>query len=139
MCGCSEEFVHGLALPRHPVTGVEDLRRPEAIWQFAWNAGSQRIKVNELALVVNPARLRSQDQLHIHLLRLRNDARSRLTVDIVKRVATLDGVWNVAEVIAKAQGLADYGVLVSSDLAGGYLVSVTSGSPEEAFTDWRCR
>jgi len=31
MCGCPEGFVHGLALPRNRVTGVEDPGRPEGI------------------------------------------------------------------------------------------------------------
>ena len=43
MCGCPADFVHGLVLPKSVVTGVEDVRRPDGIWQFAWDVALQRI------------------------------------------------------------------------------------------------
>ena len=38
MCGCPEGFVHGLALPRAHITGIEDKVLPDGIWKFAWDA-----------------------------------------------------------------------------------------------------
>ena len=43
MCGCPADFVHGLAMARTPVSGVEDARRPAGIWPFAWAVARQRI------------------------------------------------------------------------------------------------
>ena len=62
MCGCPAEFIHGLALPREVITGVEDLNREEGIWQFAWDNGIERIEAQSLALVVNP-RLNTLDAI----------------------------------------------------------------------------
>ena len=41
MCGCSKDFIHGLAMPRSEVTGIEDIRRREEIWQFAWDTSKK--------------------------------------------------------------------------------------------------
>jgi len=71
MCGCPSDFVHGPALPIYRVTGVEDPLRPEGIWQFAWDVAIQRMKPESIALVVTPRLHRSQNQLHVHLLRNR--------------------------------------------------------------------
>ena len=35
MCGCPADFVHGLAMARTLVSGVEDPKRPAGIWPFA--------------------------------------------------------------------------------------------------------
>ena len=44
MGGCEKPgFVHGLALPRFRVTGVEDRARPPGIWAFAWTVARARI------------------------------------------------------------------------------------------------
>src|SRR5215469_14810930 len=43
MCGCPAGFVHGLAMPRYPVSGAEDWRRPDGIWRFGWEAARGRI------------------------------------------------------------------------------------------------
>ncbi len=60
-CGCPPDFVHGLVLPRTPVTGVEDPRKPDEIWSVAWEAARKRISdENAIALVVNPATVRTQ-------------------------------------------------------------------------------
>jgi CDP-diacylglycerol pyrophosphatase len=36
MCGCPQDFVHGLVMPKATVTGIEDSRRPDLIWSFSW-------------------------------------------------------------------------------------------------------
>ena len=138
MCGCPAGFVHGLALPRTPVRGVEDPLRPDAIWQFAWDAAQARIEPTSIALVVNPQSRRSQDQLHVHLLRLQDGARADLDAGPGAPVAALAQVWAAAAGLAQAQGLDDYGVLVYALSAGGWRVAAMADSPEARFTRWRC-
>ena len=138
MCGCPAGFVHGLALPRTPVRGVEDPLRPEGLWAFAWDVGAQKIAPEQLALVVNPQRHRSQNQLHVHLLRLAADARQNMIAEAPVAVADLNAIWATAARAAAAKGLDDYGVLVRQRAEGGYWVLVTSFSPESAYTQWRC-
>ena len=41
MCPCGADFVHGLALPRFTVMGVEDPQRPNAIWRFTSDAAQK--------------------------------------------------------------------------------------------------
>jgi CDP-diacylglycerol pyrophosphatase len=140
MCGCPAEFVHGLAIPRSRVTGVEDPARPDGIWEFAWDVGRQRIGDEALlALAVNPKRRRSQDQLHVHIVRLLPDARSRLAGLAVARVHRLAEVWRAAAESAASAGVKDYGVLVVRSPEGGFLVRVEGGSPEKMYTRSRCR
>ena len=139
MCDCPVEFIHGLAMPRGVVTGVEDPNREEGIWQFAWDVGIERIEAESLALVVNPRSQRTQNQLHVHILRLDQNARIQFKQDAVAYVDNLESVWLVAEKIAKTKDLSDYGVLVSKALDGKFLVLVSADSPESAFTNWSCR
>jgi CDP-diacylglycerol pyrophosphatase len=142
MCGCPIGFVHGLALPRARVTGVEDARRPAGIWPFAWQTAQSRIAdEQQIALVVNPPGLeRTQDQLHVHLLRLAPGARARLASDSPARAPHLERVWDVAARHAAAKGLASYGVLVMrDDAAKDFLVITPPKSPEDQFTVGTCR
>jgi CDP-diacylglycerol pyrophosphatase len=142
MCGCPAGFVHGLALPRARVTGVEDARRPDGIWPFAWRTARSRIAdEQQIALLVNPPGLeRTQDQLHVHLVRLAPGARARLAADAPARAPDLDRVWDVAARQAAAKGLASYGVLVvRDDAANDFLVLARSESPEPQFTAATCR
>ena len=142
MCGCPAGFVHGLALPRARITGVEDPRHPAGIWPFAWQTARSRIAdEQQIALVVNPPGLeRTQDQLHVHLVRLTPGARARLAGDSPARVPHLDLVWDVAARHAAAKGLASYGVLVVRDDAStDFLVLTQRRSPELQFTAATCR
>lgn len=140
MCGCPAGFVHGLVIPRARVTGVEDPRWPDGIWTFAWTVARRHMGNDpEIALAVNPMAQRSQDQLHVHLLRLRGDARQRIAQRPADRVPTLDRVWKVAAQRAAAEGLTDYGVLVAGHPEGGFVVLVEKDSPEKLYTDWRCQ
>jgi CDP-diacylglycerol pyrophosphatase len=85
-------FVHGLAMPLTRVWGVEDEQlyaAPEqnGIWQLAWDAAlAQGLREDEIALVANPPTVRSQNQLHIHIVR-RNGAALPLTF------ATCGNAW----------------------------------------------
>lgn len=139
MCGCPDDFVHGLAIPRGRISGVEDPHRPEGIWPFAWSQALRRIPdESSIALVVNPAGTRSQDQLHVHLLRLRDDARAAFAAATTVHVPELSTVWSAAARLAETNHLPDYGVLVASDPAGGFLIVVDDGSPERLFGVERC-
>ncbi len=138
MCGCPAGFVHGLAMPRHPVRGVEDPNRPDAIWKFAWDAAAAHIETESIALVVNPRLRRSQNQLHVHLLRLVPGAREKLEPLVVGTVENLEQVWATATFGAMARGLDDYGVLVLQRAQKDYQIVVTPYSPEKAFTVERC-
>ena len=138
MCGCPTDFIHGLAMPRDIVTGVEDSNRQEGIWQFAWDIGLERIEIESLALVVNPKSQRSQNQLHIHILRLDPKARATFEQYLPVYAENLENVWSIAAANAKSKGLDDYGVLVTKALSGKFIVLVSPNSPEAAFTTWKC-
>jgi CDP-diacylglycerol pyrophosphatase len=140
MCDCPKEFVHGLVLPRARVTGIEDPRRPDGIWSFAWDTARKRIADGlAVALVVNPASTRGQDQLHVHIVRLERDARERFAGAGVARVPKLDEVWGAARRIAVAARLDDYGVLVAAHPEGGFTVLVDRSSPEKSYAVPQCR
>lgn len=125
-------------MPRETVTGVEDPLRPEEIWPFAWSVGVERIEESSLALVVNPKSQRTQNQLHVHILRLNQDARQKFTEYDFAIVNDLNQVWKGAERVAIASGLSDYGVLVSSYSDNQFIVIVSKNSPEALFTKWQC-
>ncbi len=140
MCGCVPGFVHGLVIPRARIRGVEDPRRPEDIWSIAWAAARKRIADEDaIALVVNPPGSRSQDQLHIHIVRLRSDARGFFDGARSERVQSLYEVWSAAAKLASAAKLQDYGVLVARHRDGGFLVLVVERSPEKLYTLWECK
>ena len=139
MCGCGASFVHGLAMPRFTVAGVEDPRRPGGIWRFAWDAARARIsEEREIALAVNPPAWRTQDQLHVHLVRLLPGARARVSALRPIRVERLEDVWAAAAEHASSRGLTSYGVIVLRVSAGGWVVAADGGSPEGSFTLARC-
>ncbi len=136
MCSCPSTFVHGLVLPRKPITGVEDPNRPDGIWRFAWEVGSQKIEASQMALVVNPRFHRDQDQLHVHMVRLKADVRGELSGTSITDLAT---VWPTAQHMADDKGLKDYGVLVTQNQNGSYLVVIDEESPEHKFTQAKCQ
>ena len=138
MCGCPIDFIHGLAMPREVVTGVEDSNRQESIWQFAWDVAMQRIEPQSIALAVNPKSQRTQNQLHIHLVRLDKNARTHLSQYLPVQVNNLESIWATAANEARAKGLNEYGVLVTQSSTGVFLVVVTPNSTEAEFTVWKC-
>ncbi|NBS77152.1 MAG: hypothetical protein EBT28_07005 [Betaproteobacteria bacterium] len=139
MCGCPASFVHGLVMPLQVITGVEDPLRPEGIWQYAWDMATQRMDSDSIALVVNPQNFRSQNQLHVHLVRLKPQARAEFKSMATASSANLLNVWKIAAELAKQQHLPDYGVLVSTEERGGFKVVVTSVSPGHLFTQYVCQ
>ena len=138
MCGCPADSVHGLVLPKSVVIGIEDDRRPEEIWQFAWNVAEQRMPIQEIALAVNPKSKRSQNQLHVHLVRLKADWNPKLETSWVGAIENLSQIWSLASQVGNAQQMTEYGVLVAKSPQGGYILALTSDSPEWEFTQAIC-
>lgn len=139
MCHCPPGFVHGLALPRAIVTGVEDPRRPDGIWPFAWQVALTRIPApDEVVLVVNPPFSRTQDELHVHIVRLLPDGRARIDARRPLRIDDLDDTWRAAAMHARGMGYESYGVAVVQAKSRGFLVISTDVSPEFAFTETMC-
>jgi CDP-diacylglycerol pyrophosphatase len=146
-CGCPADFVAGLALPRSRVTGIEDPRRPEGIWPFAWRAASARITDElEIGLAINPEDARTQDQMHVHLLRLTPGARAWLdAAPIAPRedvtlleLTSLDRVFaTVAERVGTAT-MGDHGILVARRKDGGWIAAITDETSPQAFTQNHC-
>jgi CDP-diacylglycerol pyrophosphatase len=139
MCGCPAGFVHGLAMPRYPVNGPDDPRRPEGLWGFGWDAARTRIRDEiQIALLLNPAPRLTQDQLHIHLLRLLPGARERIDALGPATVDRLEEVWLAAERQAAARGWSGYGVIVVAAPVRGWLVAAGPEVVETALTAGRC-
>jgi CDP-diacylglycerol pyrophosphatase len=138
MCGCPADFVHGLVLPKQVVTGIEDDRRPDSIWAFAWDVAAKRIPPEEIALAVNGKSRRSQNQLHIHLVRLKPGIEPLLASSVAGHVQRLADVWRWADQQAQRLHMPDYGLLVMRAPSGGYKVVMTAESPEYLFTQAVC-
>ncbi len=126
-------------MPLQVITGVEDPLRPEGIWQYAWDEATLRMEAEAIALVVNPQNFRSQNQLHVHLVRLKPQARAEFKSMATGTSSNLLSVWKIAAELAKQQNLPDYGVLVSTEESGGFKVVVTTVSPGHLFTQYVCR
>ncbi len=139
MCGCPDDFVHGLVLPRATITGVEDLNKPDSIWLFSWRIAISRMSEEDIALVVNPRLRRTQNQLHVHLVRLKPDSRSLLAKDFVGETSDLSSVWRIAQRAADARQMHDFGVLVFQTTSDNFGVVISSDSPEGLYTQAVCR
>jgi CDP-diacylglycerol pyrophosphatase len=146
MCHCPPDFVAGLALPRFRVSGIEDPRRPDGIWPFAWDVARTRIAdEREIGLVINPADARSQNLMHVHLLRLRPEARQWLDgkaprpfgVQLVA-LANLDAVFAATLARVGASQMRDTGVLIARGRDGGWQAAITDRASPQAFTVNRC-
>jgi CDP-diacylglycerol pyrophosphatase len=140
MCNCSKSgFIHGLAIPKALIAGIESSNRPNGIWKFAWETAiDQGIRPFDLALAINPSGDRSENQMHIHIARLLPGARAVFRKEQVSWAGRLDQVWSVAREIATRAGLADYGILVIQGKDIGYDVVVSASSPEHNYTVYRC-
>ena len=138
MCGCSKDFIHGLTMPRSEVAGIEDIRRQEEIWQFAWETSKKIIEPDLIALVVNPKSHRSQNQLHVHLVRIDPKVKNKFNAYIFTYVKNLDHVWETAGKLAAKNSLIDYGILVTRATSNQFTVLITPNSPESEFTIWKC-
>ena len=131
-------FVHGLAIPLTRVWGVEDEQlyaAPEqnGIWQLAWDAAlAQGLREDEIALVANPPAVRSQNQLHIHIVR-RNGAALPPAIAL----PDLRNVWQRAAEAGKNIGCRNYGILIQKS-GGTFRLLVEAPNdghnPEDKYT-----
>lgn len=170
MTGCPADaggdkfaYIHALAIPHDKVTGAEQQSQaPQDIWESAWKTGTGLFKIPEsdMILAANPRaqnQYRSQDQLHIHIVRMMPDARQELfqpgdaaPVEILNHssgdkrhiartyVSRLSEVWAAAESAVKVFNSTlesgDYGIAVLRDAdKGRYAVIVVDDSPEKDF------
>jgi CDP-diacylglycerol pyrophosphatase len=138
MCGFAKSFIHGLAMPKYEVTGIEDIRRPEEIWQFAWDTSKKIIEPDLIALAVNPKSRRSQNQLHVHLVRIDPKVQNKFNTYSYAYVKNLEHVWETADKLAAKNSLIDYGILVTQATSNQFIVLITPNSPEGEFTIWNC-
>jgi CDP-diacylglycerol pyrophosphatase len=146
MCGCPPGFVSGLAMPVTRVSGIEDPRRPEGIWPFAWEAARARIPDERaIGLVLNPPDARTQNQMHVHLLRLRAEVRPWLDGEApappgvqVIPVQDLGAVFAAVQARVGADHMRDTGVLVARGRRGGWRAVLTDRTSPQAFTLNRC-
>ena len=143
-CGCASSFRHGLAMPLIYVSGVEAEDPPEGIWQFAWDAARSRFSDPEtIGLAVNSRLQRSQDQLHVHIVALADEARSKFPPGYSVNLADLTHVWSAAKALAREKNLRDYGLLVTHAPGNKFTLLVTDGdrwhSPEGLYTRYRCQ
>jgi len=140
MCNCARPgFVHGLAIPRALIGGVESMNRPGGIWEFAWETAIKKgIHPADIALAINPNTDRSENQMHIHITRLLTGARNGFRKDYTSSVERLDQVWHASRENAARAGLVDYGVLVIQGPGSGYDVIIAEISPEHQYTRYRC-
>ncbi|MBI2218720.1 MAG: hypothetical protein HYU51_15635 [Candidatus Rokubacteria bacterium] len=81
--------------------------------------GTVPADADEIAPIAKPPHDRAQDHLHVHVVRLQADARSRLAARAPERISTLEAVWMAA--------------------AQDFLVVASAESPEDLFTVARCR
>ena len=148
MCGCPAGFVAGLAIPRARVTGIEDPRRPEGIWPFAWDVARTRVAdESQIGLAINPKDARTENQMHVHLLRLRPEVRAWLDSSdapgpagtTMLRLPSLDAVFAAVEARVGAARMADTGILVVRARAGGWVAVITDRTSPQVFTINRCR
>jgi CDP-diacylglycerol pyrophosphatase len=143
-CGCAASFVAGLALPRTRVSGIEDPRRPEGIWPFAWQVAKARIRnEREIALVMNPKTMRTQQQMHVHILRLQPGERARLDAlpagvetdgAVVLPLASLQAVFAVAIAAVGVDHFGDHGILVARAPTNGFRAVITDRTSPQRFT-----
>ena len=151
-CGCPAGFVAGLALPRARVTGIEDPSRPDGIWPFAWDVARARIAdEREIGLAINPKVARTQNQMHVHLLRLKPGVRARLDDAlaqdppswpdagvVVLRLPGLDDVFGAVAARVGDAAMGAHGVLVARAPGGGFVALITDRSSPQAYTQNRC-
>jgi CDP-diacylglycerol pyrophosphatase len=153
-CGCPASFVAGLALPRARLGGIEDPGRPDGLWPFAWDVARRRITdERQIGLVINPQDVRTQNQMHVHLLRLKHETRALLDgIDppaggtrldtppaLVVRLSDLEHVFRTAADAVGDAAVAHTGILVARAHDAGYLALLTDRSSPQVLTENRCR
>src|SRR5208282_4884393 len=111
-------------------------------WRFAWTTAKEKIGERDAVLVMNPSSRRTQDQLHIHIVRLAPGARDailKLAPMQRRTIKNLGEAWAAAQQAAKASEISDYGVAVMRDTGTGrFIVAVVADSPEKDFSVYSC-
>lgn len=153
-----DPYVHMDAIPFATVIGDEDPKAWDlkTIWSEAWKTGLafKILDAGHLLLVANPKGMRSQDQLHIHVVRVTDENKARLLdpgqdADPGKRVAPayiddLSQAWTAAQdnaaALGKKMGIdggldsANFGIAVTFDAERGkYAVIAVPDSPEKDY------
>jgi CDP-diacylglycerol pyrophosphatase len=135
-------------MPRSRVTGIEDPRRPEAIWPFAWRVAREHIpEEREVALVLNPASARTQNQMHVHIVRLTGDGRrlvdrpppesARMKVG---SLPDLSAVFAGVAGVVGTSAIGKQGVLIARAAAGdGWTMLLLENRSPEVYTEGSCR
>jgi CDP-diacylglycerol pyrophosphatase len=93
----------------------------------------------DIALVVNPRLRRSQNQLHVHLVRLKPETRSLMASNLVGETSELSSVWRIAQRAADERQMNDFGVLVFQTAKNKFGVVISSDSPEGLYTRAVCK
>ena len=95
--------------------------------------------------MLNPPDARTQNQMHVHLLRLRAEVRPWLDGDApappgvqVIPVQDLDAVFAAVQARVGADHMRDTGVLVARGRRGGWRAVLTDRTSPQAFTLNRC-
>jgi hypothetical protein len=125
-----ESFVHGLAIPLAPISGVEDDKvyaTPEqnGIWRLAWESAlAKGLREEEIALVATPPGTRSQNLLHVHVVR-----RNQTPLPAGIEIADLATVWQQAAQLDKDIACRNYGIVVTRS-GGAFRLLVEEGDAD---------
>src|SRR5262249_21262745 len=92
-------------------------------------------------LAINPQDARTENQLHVHLLRLRPEARAWLDSSdtpgpagtIMLTLPTLDAVFAAVEARVGAARMGETGVFVARGRSGGWAIGITARTSPPAF------
>jgi len=150
-CGCPKGFVTAITMPRMKVTGIEDPKRPEGIWLFAWDTASRVIPDHgEIGLTINPQGRRSQNQMHVHIQRIKPETRKWFDDPAMRRQASekyklifidLDDLGGVFKAVGEKVGISrmkDTGVLIVKSTNTGFQAMITFDKSPEAFVEKFC-
>ena len=140
----TSQYIDLLVLPLTKVTGVEDQHRPNGIWQQAWTIAQSYLPDNGLiVLAANPRHYRTQDQLHIHILRQQpgiiNYVNKLKPIYISSLSGAVDPVWAAAERHSNSHiNSGELGIAVLFDHIKQKFAVVTSTDPTERTFGLQC-
>jgi len=150
-CGCQKGFITAITMPRMKVTGIEDTKRPEGIWRFSWDAAARVIpESSEIGLTINPQGRRSQNQMHIHIQRIKSETRKWFDDPALRKDAIgkynlifidLDDLGGVFKAVGEKVGssrMKDTGILAVKSRNAGYQAMITFDKSPEAFVEKFC-
>src|SRR5258706_518271 len=127
--------------------------RPDAIWPFAWDVARRHIAdESEIGLVINPDDARTQNQMHVHMLRLDRGARAlldsldppsdgtwlRAPAALVLPLPNLEHVFSTAADRIGSDAIGTHGILVARAKGAGYLAVLTARISPQVLTKSHC-